>query len=145
MHKIVKIALVVIGVIGAILWFQLPNSEDPEAINSGALNFMFILTYLLLGIAVLFSLVFSLMNLFSSPQSLKKTLYVVVGFLLVVAIAYFVLADGSDGTVEAMAERGIETSETVVKRIGAGLWVFFILTIIAVGSMLWGGVRKMTK
>jgi hypothetical protein len=68
----------------------------------------------------------------------------VAGFALVVVIAY-VLADGSDGTVEEMASRGITTTETTVKRIGTGLWVFFLLTIIAVGAMLWGGIRKMTK
>lgn len=146
MHKIVKIVLVVLGVIGAVLWFQLPARNVPvgEAAESGAMNFMFIITYVLLGIALLFSVVFSLINLFSNPASLKRALMTVVGLIVVVGIAYF-LADGSDGTVEAMAERGIETSETVVKRIGTGLWVFFILTIIAVGSMLYGGVKNMTR
>jgi hypothetical protein len=62
----------------------------------------------------------------------------------VVAISYG-LASGTDVSIEEMANRGISTSETVVKRIGMGLNVFFILTIIAVGAMIWGGVRKMTS
>lgn len=146
MHKIVKIILVVLGLIGAVLWFQLPNKNVPvgQAIDNGAMNFMFIITYILLGIAIIASLLYSIIGLFSKPQSLKRTLVVVVGFLIVVAVAY-VLADGADGTVEAMASKGINTTESTVKKIGMGLNVFFILTIIAVGAMLWGGVKKMTS
>lgn len=146
MHKIVKILLVVLGAIAAVLWFMLPEKEVPtaEAVASGAMNGMFIITYILLGIAVLFSLLFTLKNLFANPASLKKTLFVIVGFLIVVAVAY-VLSDGADGTVEEMASRGVATTESTVKKIGAGLNVFFILTLIAVGSMLWSGVKKMTN
>ncbi|WP_373073504.1 hypothetical protein [Zeaxanthinibacter enoshimensis] len=146
MHKIVKIILVVLGVIGAVLWFQLPSSDVPasEAVDSGAMNFMFIITYLLLAIAVLFSLVFSLVALFSNPQSLKRTLIVVVGFLVVVGIAYGI-SSGTDVNIDEMARRGVATTESTVKLIGMGLNVFFLLTIIAVGAMLWGGLRKMTK
>ena len=146
MNKIVKIALIVIGLVGAGLWFMLPDSDMPasDATNNGALNAMFWITYILLGIAVVVSLVFSIINLFSNPANLKKTLFVVVGFLVVCGIAY-VLADGTDVSVPEMADRGIETSETIIKRIGMGINMFFILTVIAVGAMLWGGVRKATK
>lgn len=146
MSKIIKIVLIVLGVLSAILWYQLPGRDVPasEAVNSGAMNFMFIITYLLLAIAVAVSLLFTLKNLFANPKSLKKTLMVIGGFLLVVVISY-VLADGTDINLEEMANRGIETSETTVKRIGTGLNVFFLLVVIAVGSMLYGGFKKMTN
>lgn len=146
MYKIVKIVLAVLGLIGVIFWFQLPEAEVPEseAIESGAMNFMFLITYILLAIAVFASLFFSLINLFANPKSLKKTLLVIGGFLLVVAISYG-LASGTDVSIDEMAARGISTSEGIVKRIGMGLNMFFILTIIAVGAMIWGGVRKMTS
>ena len=105
---------------------------------------MFLITYLLLGIAVVVSLLFSLINLFSNPTSLKKTLMVVGGFLVVVIFAY-VLADGTDIDLDEMANRGIPTTETVVKRIGTGLNLFFLLVAIAVGAMLFGGIRKMSN
>ncbi|NND78461.1 MAG: hypothetical protein HKN53_01030, partial [Maribacter sp.] len=97
MHKILKIFLLVIGVVSAILWYMLPERDMPtaEAAQSGAMNAMFMITYLLLGIAVVASLVFTLMNLFANPKGLKKTLFVIVGFLLVVGIAY-VLSSGTD-------------------------------------------------
>ena len=62
MHKIIKIALIVVGLIGAVLWFMLPEKEmpAPEAAESGAINGMFIITYILLGIAVIASVLFTL-------------------------------------------------------------------------------------
>ena len=140
MHKIIKIALIAIGLIGAVLWFLLPPKEMPvaEAAQNGAMNAMFIITYLLLGIAIVVSLVFTLKNLFSNPQGLKKTLFVVGGFLLVVIISY-VLASGTDVDPEFMAM----SDESTVKKIGMGLNVFFILTIIAVVSLIIPAVKNM--
>ncbi|NNE01959.1 MAG: hypothetical protein HKN52_02240 [Eudoraea sp.] len=144
MNKIVKIVLAVLGLLSAVLWYQLPSRDVPaaEAVQNGAMNFMFVITYLLLGIAVVVSLLFSLANLFSNPKSLKKTLMVVGGFIVVLGLAY-VLADGTDIDLDAMASRGISTTETTVKRIGTGLNLFFLLVIIAVGSMILGGFKKM--
>jgi hypothetical protein len=146
MDKIVKIGLLVLGAIAAILWTQLPSRDVPvgDAVESGAVHWMFMVMYLLLGIAVLISLVFTLKNLVANPQSLKKTVFVIVGFLLVVALAY-VISDGGDGTVEEMASRGVTTTESTVKKIGAGLNVFFILVIIAVVTMLWGAFKNVTN
>ncbi|WP_291964801.1 hypothetical protein [Maribacter sp.] len=140
MQKIIKIALIAIGVLSAILWYLLPSSDMPaaEAAQSGAMNTMFIITYLLLGIAVVVSLVFTLKNLFSNPQGLKKTLFVVGGFLLVVGVSY-VLASGTDVDPEYAAM----TDEGTIKNIGMGLNVFFILTIIAVLSLVIPAVKNM--
>jgi len=140
MQKIIKIALIVIGVVSALLWYLLPSSDMPvaEAAQSGAMNAMFIITYLLLGIAVVVSLVFTLKNLFSNPQGLKKTLFVIGGFLLVVGISY-VLASGTDVDPEFLAM----SDESTVKKIGMGLNVFFLLTIIAVASLIIPAIKNM--
>ncbi|PIB27420.1 hypothetical protein [Maribacter sp. 4U21] len=140
MQKIIKIALIVIGVVSALLWYLLPSSDMPvaEAAQSGAMNAMFIITYILLGIAVVVSLVFTLKNLFSNPQGLKKTLFVVGGFLLVVGISY-VLASGTDVDPEFLAM----SDESTVKKIGMGLNVFFLLTIIAVASLIIPAIKNM--
>ncbi|MFT6796759.1 MAG: hypothetical protein ACJART_001903 [Maribacter sp.] len=140
MQKIVKIALIAIGLIGAVLWFMLPERDMPaaEAAQSGAMNAMFIITYILLGVAVVVSVLFTLKNLFSNPQGLKKTLFVVGGFVLVVIISY-VLSSGTDVAPEFMAM----SDEGTVKNIGMGLNVFFILTIIAVASLIIPAVKNM--
>ncbi|NJB71003.1 flagellar biogenesis protein FliO [Saonia flava] len=143
MHKFLKIGLVVLSLIGVVLWFMLPSRElseanPTEAINSGAMNFMFILTYLLLAIAVIASLFFAFKGLFSTPGSLKKALYIIGGLLLIVGISYG-LASGTDVADEYMSM----TTESTVKKIGMGLNVFFILTIIAVLAMIVPGIKRM--
>jgi len=140
MHKILKIILIVIGVVGAALWFMLPEKDMPvsEAVQNGAMGAMFMITYLLLGVAVVASLIFTLKNLFSNPAGLKKTLFVIGGFILVVIVSY-VLASGTDVDDKAMAM----SDESTVKKIGMGLNIFYILTIIAVGSLIVPAVKKM--
>ncbi|MBT8307272.1 MAG: hypothetical protein KJN85_10070 [Maribacter sp.] len=140
MHKILKIFLLVVGIVSAILWYMLPPKDMPavEAAQSGAMNTMFMITYILLGIAVLASLVFTLMNLIANPKGLKKTLFVVVGFLLVVAIAY-VMSSGTD----VSADYAAMSTESTVKRIGMGLNVFFILVVVAVASMVLPGIKNL--
>ncbi|MGB5236793.1 MAG: hypothetical protein WBM43_15415 [Flavobacteriaceae bacterium] len=143
MNKIVKIALAVIGVISAIMWYQLPSRDVPvgEAAQSGAMNIMFMITYILLFVAVASSLLFTIANLIAHPKKLKKTLMVVAGFLVVVVIAY-ATSSGTDINIEEMANRGVATTESTVKRIGTGLNLFFFLVVIAVGLMAWGGLKK---
>jgi len=147
MHKLVKIALIVVGIIGLILWFLLPDKDMPasEAIQSGPMNFMFIIMYLLLAVAVIFSLFFALKKLFSTPGSLKKALFVLGGLAVVVAISYGLSSsDEASEVVKTFADNpNITATESTVKKIGMGLNVFFILTIIAVGLMLWSGLKKL--
>ncbi len=146
MNKIVKIGLAVLGLFSAGLWYFLPGSEVPaaEAADSMAISGMFTITFILLGIAIAVSLVFTLLNLFTNPQSLKKTLIVLGSFLVVLVFSYL-LASGTDVSLDEMANRGITTTETTVKRIGTGLNLFFFLVAIAIGAMLIGGFKKMTN
>jgi len=145
MNKIIKIALIVVGLVGAVLWYNLPSSEmaegDPAgAAQSGAMSAMFMITYLLLGIAVVVALAFTLANLFSTPASLKKTLMVIAGFAVVVIIAY-VLADDSDVSSEFLAK--FDETPSTVRKIGTGIWTFLILTVIAVVLMVVPSVKKL--
>jgi hypothetical protein len=142
MNKIVKIFLIVIGLVAAVLWFSLPSADDPSAINSGAMNFMFVIMYILLAIAVITTVVFGFAKLFSTKGSLKKALFAIGGLAIVVAVSYGLSSDNM-AVVEAMSERGVETTEGTVKNIGMGLNVFFILTAIAVVLMVVPGLKRM--
>lgn len=143
MHKIVKIGLVVISVIGFIALFMMPDGDmpRPEAMNSTGISIMFGLTYLLLAIAVIATVVFGLKNIVSTPGGLKKTLIGVVGLLVLLGVAYG-LASGTDVDIEKMAAAGIETSESGVKKVGAGINMFFIMLVVAVVLIAWGAVKK---
>ena len=142
MNKIVKIILIVIGLLAAVLWFSLPSADDPNAINSGAMNFMFIIMYILLAIAVVSAVFFGFTKLLSTKGSLKKALFAIGGLAIVVAISYGLSSDNAQVVTE-MASRGIETTEGTVKNIGMGLNVFFILTVVAVVLMVFPGLKKM--
>ncbi|MEE9363855.1 MAG: hypothetical protein V3U92_14740 [Cellulophaga sp.] len=143
MHKIVKIILIVLSVVGVVLMTQLPETEVPyaEAVEDTSMGLMFMVTYLLLAIAVIASFAFAIVNLVSSPAKLKKTLFAVGGLLLVTAIAYG-LASGTDIDIAAMADKGIETDESTVKKIGMGIKITTILLIVAVASMIIPGVKR---
>lgn len=140
MHKILKIVLIVVGLIGAALWFMLPDRDMPaaEAAQSGAMGAMFIITYLLLGAAIVFSLVFTVKNLLSNPQGVKKALFVLGGLILIVIISY-VTATGTGVDDKAMAM----SDESTIKKIGMGINMFYILTTIAVGALVVPAVKKM--
>lgn len=142
MHKIIKIILVALSVIGLILWVMLAKESEVTSGN-GSMNFMFIITFILLAIAVLASLFFGLKNVFSTPEGLKRTL-MGVGGLVVIAILSYVFASGTDINIADMERKtGILTDEGTVKMIGASLNMFFILTLVAVGAMILPGVKKM--
>jgi flagellar biogenesis protein FliO len=144
MHKIIKIILIVLSIAGFILWTQMPSGDmmPSEAIGSSSMNFMFIITFVLLAFAVIVSLFFGLKNVFSSPEGLKRTLIGVGGLVVVAIISYFA-ASGTDVNLEAMRAKGLEADESTVKNIGTFLNIFFILTIIAVGAMVVPGIKKM--
>ena len=142
MHKYLKIALIVIGLLGAILWTQLPDSDMPasQAVNSGALNAMLVITYILIAIAAAVSLLFTLKKVFSKSSNTKITLMSLGAILLVVIISYATASD-SDVTVVS----GIEADPSTVKNIGMGLNVFYILTTIAVVLMVVPSIKKLFK
>jgi len=143
MQKIIKIFLIVMGVIGIILWLLLPGSEVPSdiAINDTYVNLMFVVSYILLAIPVLALLVYSVKNLIASPEKLKRALIAIVGLLVVLGISY-ALSSGTNIKLETYIERGIKIDESSSKWIGTGLYSFYILTIVAIGAMLFGGIKK---
>ncbi|WP_036382379.1 hypothetical protein [Muricauda sp. MAR_2010_75] len=147
MNKIIKIVLIVIGLIAAFLWFSLPSQDDPDAINSGAMNFMFVIMYILLAIAVVAALFFGLAKLFTTPGSIKKALFALGGLAIIVAISYGLSStEEAEAVVKVFEDRtssDLKTTVGTVKNIGMGLNVFFILTVIAVLLMVLPGLKKM--
>ncbi len=146
MYKIVKIGLIVISVVAFVLLFFMPDGDMPmsQAMESGSISAMFSLAYVLLGIAVLATVVFGLKNMVSTPGGLKKSLFGIVGLLVVLGIAYG-LSSGTDVSVSDMLDRNnIVTTESEVKQVGAGINMFFLMLVAAVLLIAWGAVKKAT-
>lgn len=138
MYKIAKYVALALGVIGVILWGVLSstNAEDP---NNGAMQALFVLTYILLAIAFVAVVISAAQNILSSPKALKKTLIYTGGFLVILLVAYIF----SSGAVEANASEEVKkASESVRKWTSTGLIALYILVAAAVVALIASNVKK---
>lgn len=122
------------------------NTEGSQAVTVSPLIY---LAYISLALIVTVVLIFVFKGLFSSAEVLKKSL-VSVGLLVLVAlISYFVLAD--DSVLDAATGKVIELEDGELltagtsKWIGASLYMFYILGVVAVGTIVWAGISKLIK
>ncbi|NND61943.1 MAG: hypothetical protein HKN48_01985 [Flavobacteriaceae bacterium] len=139
LYKILKIVALILGVAGLVFWAMLVSKGDDvvKATGEGVDPLMYI-AYIVFAIVVLFVLIFVLKGL--AAGNIKKTLISIGAFLVVVAISY-ALAQG----VETPLQDGEMLSESGSKWVGAGLYTFYILAIVAIGSMVLSGVKKLTS
>ena len=146
LQKIIKIVAALVGVIAIIFLVRIIGAGDDaieasvDVQNSLVTPFMYI-AYVVLGVIAVLVLLFSLKNMFTSAATLKKTLTNVGAFVLWAVIAYFGFANG----VETELRDGEVLSANGSKMVGAGLYLFYFLVIIAAGIMLFTGVKKMIK
>jgi len=138
MYKIAKYVALALGVIAVILWGVLSstNAEDP---NNGAMQALFVLTYILLAIAFVAVVISAAQNILSSPKALKKTLIYTGGFVAILLLAYIF----SSGAVEANASEEVKkASESVRKWTSTGLIALYILVAAAVVALIASNVKK---
>jgi Na+/H+ antiporter NhaC len=144
LQKLLKIVAIVIGVISIYFLGDIistGNDEIRAGESSGIVNMFMYVAYVILAIAVLIVLVFSVLNTASNSANLKNTLTGVAAFVVLALLCYFGFADG----VETPLKDGDMLSESGSKLIGAGLYLFYLLALIAGGIMLGFGIKKMVK
>lgn len=134
LHKILRIVVLILSLAGIALLATILTG------NEGTISLYMYVAYIVLGVAIVFTLLFSLTQLFTHKESLKKTLLSVGLFIIIIAISY-VLSEGSEVTKD-----GVQiVSESGSKWVGTGLRTFYILAAIAVGAMIFSGVQKLIK
>lgn len=142
LSRILTIVAAVIGVVSIILLGRVLGVGD-EAIQSGAeasvVNPLMYIAYIVFIIAIVATVVFTLINTFTNSSGLKNTLIGVGAFALIALISYFVLASGQ----KTMMREGEMLSESGSRLVGAGLFMFYVLAAIAIGAMLFTGIKKM--
>lgn len=145
-HKIVKIVTGILGVLGIVFLFMVIGSGDEEVKAAAAMGDyskispLITLSQVILGIAIIATLVFSLLGLFSDKEKLKKALFSIVGLLVVLGVAYAT----SEG-VETPMKDGEVLSAAGSRLVGTGIRMFYFLAVIAIGSMLFASVKKLIK
>ena len=136
LHKIIKWVVIVLAVIGAIFAILL------MAGNRGMIDNILFLAYVVLALILVIVLIYVLKGLFAG--NVKKTLLSVGMFLAVIVVAYFI-SSGDDLDLQPFIEKGQDVTEATSKKIGAGLYTFYVLAIVAIGSMALSGFKKVSK
>ena len=146
LEKLTRIGCIALGVLGliflAIVFASGDDSIKMAAASGiyGVITPIIILSQITLLIAVIVTLIFSLRGIAKDKSKMKNALKSAGLFLIVVVIA-FVLSNG----VETPMRDGKVLSAMGSKLVGTGIRVFFILSIIAVGLMVFPGTKKIFK
>lgn len=139
LHKILKIVALLLSIAGIIFLAMIITKGDTVVTETGAgVDGFLYVAYITFAITILFVLFFVLKGIFSG--NIKSTLLSIGGFLLIVAIAY-VLADSTP----MQMQEGEMLSASGSKWVGTGLYAFYIMAILAIGAMVFGGIKKVTK
>lgn len=138
LHKITKFAAIILAVVSVLFLGLLMASSEDGADNKWITPLIY-LSYIVLAICIGIVLIYVLKNLFSDSENLKKTLISVALFAAVLVVSYL-LANGDD-----VRANGEVYSGSTPKLVGAGLNAFYILTVVALGTMVWAGFTKIKK
>ena len=143
-QTIVKIISAVFGLLGVVFLFRIIGVGDEEIKMAASMGDYGVVSPLVsVAIAILFvtvavTVVFSLINLASSPQKLKKSLLFIVCFIVVIGLA-FAISSG----VETPLKDGNILSASGSRWVEAGIRMFYILAVLAIGSMMFFGGKKL--
>ena len=136
LHKILKIVGLVLSLIGVYFLAMIIIKGDDAIIESGTGIDGFIYTaYVIFALVVVAVVIFGLKGLFSG--NIKNTLITLGAFIVVIAISYAMADD-----TPMMLKDGEMLSESGSKWVGAGLYTFYLLGIIAIGSMIMSGFKR---
>lgn len=136
LHKIIKIVGLILSAVGAVILGMIIMKGDDviKETGSGVDGFLYT-AYIIFALVLISVVVFGFKGLMSG--NIKNTLITVGSFILIVAFSYG-LADSNQLTLA----NGELLSESNSKWIGAGLYTFYILAIVAIGSMIVSGFKK---
>ena len=131
LYKILKVSAIGLSLLG-IVFVLLILSDILSGIDMILYN-----AYVVLFIIISSVLYFGLKNMFSDKSNLMNTLKMIGSFLGLFALC-FILASGE----ETLMREGKILSATSSKFIGAALFMFYSLIIIASGTMLFFGFKN---
>ena len=137
LHKILKIVAFALAILGAIFALTIMAGDDDTALSMSG-NMLYV-TYAVLGIVLALVVIFVIKGLFSGD--IKKTLLTVGAFAAVLFLSY-AISSGTDLDLTPFTDKGLDVDEGTSKMVGAGLYAFYVLAIVAIGSMLLGGVKN---
>ena len=97
-------------------------------------------SYFLLIVAILGAIGFPILHAVQSPGNFVKSLYGVVGIIVLFGISYII---SSSEVLPRWAALGI--TETTSKLVGAGLILFYITLVISLIGLIYSEINKALK
>lgn len=139
LHKILRIVALILSVVGIVFLAMIISKGDEvvKATGESVDGYMYV-AYIIFALVLLFVIVFVLKGIFAG--NIKKTLLSVGAFLAIVVVAY-ALSSGADHESLPLSDGGF-ISESGSKWVGTGLKTFYILAILAIGAMVYSGIKK---
>ncbi|WP_223551369.1 hypothetical protein [Aestuariivivens sp. NBU2969] len=143
MKKVLTIILALVGLLSIVFLAMIISAGD-EAVKVGEAggsvdSFMYV-AYTVLFLTLAFVVFFTLKAILTNIDMLKSTLKSVGAFVVLALICYF-SAEG----VETPLKDGDSLSASGSQLVGAGLYLFYALILIAGALMLFSGIKKMIK
>ncbi|WP_299249528.1 hypothetical protein [uncultured Lacinutrix sp.] len=150
MHKILKIVVALLSLVGIISLFRIIAKGEEEvkglaaAGDTSLLEPMAWIAYIILALTLALVVFFVITNLFGGSGNIKNTLIGVGAFALVLIIGYG-LSGGDPLVGKVYAYDGVMATEGESRFVGGGLIAFYILSVVAIASMVFSGVKKLIK
>ncbi len=136
LHKIIKIVGLILSIVGAgFLGYIIMQGDDVIKETGTGIDGFIYTTYIIFAIVLIAVIIFGLKGLLSG--NIKNTLMILGAFVVIIGISYAL----ADGTEMPLANKEM-LSSSGSKWIGAGLYTFYILAVIAIGSMIVSGFKK---
>lgn len=137
-NQITMFVFMAIGLILMILTMGIEVTDEGECVNCGIEGSFIGFTYILLVIAVLAALGGTVMTAIANPKKLMGSLIGIGAMIVVFGISY---AIASGEVIEAYGD----ITETTSRMVGAGLFTFYILLVLAVLSIVYASISRMLK
>lgn len=104
------------------------------------INIGIILTYVMVALGSVIALYFGIMKLIKNGENAKKTIYAILG-LLVICIASYSIA--SDEVLSSFEKYNITSGTS--KQVGMGLYIFYLLAFGGLASIIFAEFSKVFK
>jgi len=122
------------------------NPDDPKIKQMSdlgpILNYLLVWAYILVGIAIVFSIGFPLFNMASNPKKGLKTLISVVLLAVVFFVAYQL---GDDTILQIAGYNGKDNVASTLKLTDMGIYAMYALIAGSILAVLYSSISKLFK
>lgn len=146
-NRVITIGLYVLMAVSAvfvlIFYFGsvVPGTDDTPYKEPVITEAFLTWAYILIGLAVLFALLFPIIRMVTNPKNALKTLIGVVGMVVLVGIMYLLASD----EVLVITRENPDNVPSTLKWVGAGLNTMYVMFIAAVLAILYSEINKAFK